>query len=106
MATTEFTTPAGAGGQFLRLVTTVLSRAVALWQAYRNRRAIAHLLAFDEHMLRDIGVTAGDVRAAMGAPISDDPSRYLAAFARERRAAFRANAREGQARSRIRPVNR
>jgi len=106
MATTELTTPAGAGGEFLRLVTTALSRAVALWQAYRSRRAIAQLLAFDEHMLRDIGLTSGDVRAAMGTPISDDPSRYLAGFAHERRAAFRANAREERARSRIRPVNR
>jgi len=28
-------------------------------------------------MLRDIGVTRGEVHAAMSAPISDDPSQYL-----------------------------
>ena len=106
MATTEFTPPAGAGGTFLRLLVTGLSRGFTLWQAYRNRRAVAHLLAFDDHMLRDIGVTRGDVHAAMAAPISDDPSHYLAGFAHERRAAFRGHAREERARSRIRPVNR
>jgi uncharacterized protein YjiS (DUF1127 family) len=106
MATTDFPTPAGAGGTFLRLLVTGLSRGFTLWQAYRNRRAVAHMLAFDDHMLRDIGVTRGDVHAAMSAPISDDPSHTLAGFAHERRAAFRANAREKQTRSRIRPVNR
>lgn len=105
MATTEFLTPARSGGRFLHLVGSALGRAAAVVTAYRNRRAIAQLLMFDEHMLRDIGLTSGDVHSAMASRLSDDPSRYLCTAAEERRSAHRAWAREAQARARIRPVD-
>ena len=38
----------------------------ALWRAYRKHRAesisIAHLRAMDDHMLKDIGVSRGEIR--------------------------------------------
>ena len=34
-------------------------------------------------MLRDIGVTQGDVRSAMASPLGEDPSYRLGAMARE-----------------------
>jgi uncharacterized protein YjiS (DUF1127 family) len=87
MATTEFTTPAVAGGTFLRLVGTAASRVVVVWKAWRNRHQVARLLSLDSRMLSDIGITEGDVRSAMAMPISSDPSNHLAALALERRAA-------------------
>ena len=46
-------------------------------------------------MLRDIGLTQGDVRSAMAiAGVGDDPSYRLGVMSRERRAAFRAQARD------------
>ena len=80
MATTEFTTPAGAGGQFLRLARQPGRRRArhALAGLSQPPRAVARLLVLDDRMLRDIGVTRGDVHAAMASPISDDPSRHLA----------------------------
>ena len=90
MATTEFTTPAPAGGSFLRLVGTAATRVVVLWKAWRNRHQVARLLAFDNRMLSDIGITPGDVRSAMAMPVSSDPSSHLADLAQERRTAQRA----------------
>jgi uncharacterized protein YjiS (DUF1127 family) len=35
------------------------------WRAWRDRRELAHL---DDHMLRDLGLTRGDLDAALGQP--------------------------------------
>ena len=45
-------------------------------------------------MLGDIGLTPGDVRSALAAPVGDDPSYRLGVLSIERRAAFRAQAAE------------
>ena len=96
MATTEFTRnpPAGAGDKLLQLVEAGFARLVALWQAARNRRSVVRLLEWDAHMLRDIGLTPGDVRAALSSPVTDDPSYRLGAMSHERRKAAQAAAQE------------
>ncbi|MFN4011771.1 MAG: DUF1127 domain-containing protein [Pannonibacter sp.] len=47
------------------------------WRAFRNRRQIAELTTWTDEQLRDIGLTRGDVRAAMGTPLFADPSSVL-----------------------------
>ena len=94
MATHDYTRPADDSGLFLPLVSAVLQHMAALIQTVQNRRQVAKLLEWDSRMLRDIGVTQGDVRSAMASPLGDDPSYRLGAMARERRYAFHAAARE------------
>lgn len=95
MVTTEFARePAHAGEKLNHLAAAVLARVAGLWRAARNRRSVARLLEWDDRMLRDIGLTAGDVRAVMALPVAEDPSRRLDMLAIERRAAIRAQALE------------
>ena len=96
MATTDLTQspPAGAGAKLLQLAGAGLARLAALWRAARNRRSAARLLEWDDHMLRDIGLTPGDVRSALAARAGHDPSFRLHAMAVERRVAARAAAEE------------
>ncbi len=96
MATTELTqgTRASAGEKLWRLIEATSARLVALWQAARNRRSVAKLLEWDAHMLRDIGLTPGDVRSALSTPVGGDPSSHLNAMAVERHQASRAAAHE------------
>jgi uncharacterized protein YjiS (DUF1127 family) len=102
MATPEFATHATASGRFPRLATAVLGRAVSLWSAWRDHRAVASMLYLDERILRDIGVTEGDIRAVLAVtPARHDPSRRLAAIVAERRADAASAAgvpRQGEAR--------
>jgi uncharacterized protein YjiS (DUF1127 family) len=70
------------------------ARLVALWNAVKNRRSVARLPKWDDHMLSDIGLTRGDVRSALAAPFSEDPSDRLGALQGERRSAARATALE------------
>ena len=51
----------------------------------RNRRDITQLAAFDDRMLRDIGLTRNDVLDAFAEPLWRDPSDILAQRAAERR---------------------
>lgn len=64
------------------------SKAATIWTVVANStlriaRAINHRIAvnsmsnMDEHLLRDIGLTKGDVHRALGASIGDDPSHEL-----------------------------
>jgi len=63
-------------------------------QAYRNRGPVLRMLELDDRMLRDIGITRGDITSALsGSPVSD-PSTRLRIYAVERRAGIRAQARE------------
>jgi uncharacterized protein YjiS (DUF1127 family) len=96
MATTELSqSPSATTGEKLRLaVEAGLARLAALWRSAQNRRKVARLLEWDAHMLRDIGLTPGDVRAAMASPMHDDPSNHLGALSLERRMASHATARE------------
>lgn len=64
------------------------------WTLTRHRRAVRELWRLDDHMLRDIGLTRGDVAAALALPLDKDPSTRLRILAVERRAAHRAQRRE------------
>jgi uncharacterized protein YjiS (DUF1127 family) len=108
MVTTEMTTtsqPATtAGDKFLQAAASAAARIASLWRAVRNRRSVVKLLDWDERMLRDIGLTPGDVRAVLAAPISDDPSYRLGAISIERREALRARMQESHVWLRQRPA--
>lgn len=67
---------------------------VRVWTAYRHRRVVRELLAFDDHMLADIGLRRGDVTAALALPLGSDPSTRLRILSVERRAGTRALRRE------------
>jgi uncharacterized protein YjiS (DUF1127 family) len=96
MATTELTRsrPAGLGERLLLTVEAGLARLTALWRAAQNRRSVARLLEWDDHMLRDVGLTQGDVRSALASGFTDDPSYRLGAMSVERRRAVQAAAKE------------
>ena len=96
MTTTEFTTgrQESAGEKLLLLAIAAAGRAAGFFRAVKNRRSIARLLEWDDRMLRDIGLTRGDVHSVMATPVSEDPSQRLGALAGERRAAIRAQALE------------
>jgi uncharacterized protein YjiS (DUF1127 family) len=53
--------------------------------AIRSRRSVKHLLEWDDRMLSDIGLTRGDVFAAVSGPITDDAGQRLSCLASERR---------------------
>ena len=94
MATYDETRPSSGGTHLAAVVSTLLQNVLAYVEAMRHRRQVAKLLSWDAHMLRDIGLTEGDVRSAMASPMRDDPSYRLDALARERRGAGQAQARE------------
>ncbi|BBE72330.1 DUF1127 domain-containing protein [Oharaeibacter diazotrophicus] len=57
-----------------------LSNAVALAvTVIRNRAAVRSLGDLDDYLLADIGLTRADLREATAVPLTDDPSRLLAA---------------------------
>ncbi|WP_334175930.1 DUF1127 domain-containing protein [Pseudoxanthobacter sp.] len=70
------------------------SAVAAFWVAMRNRRQAHALLSMDDQMLRDIGITRGDVHSVLSGPVHRDPTRRLTVLAVERRAAARATARQ------------
>ncbi len=95
MVTTELSArPAGAGERLQHFIETAFTNAAQMWRAARNRRAVAKLLEWDDRSLRDIGLTASDVRGAMAGGISEDPSCRLASLSTERRQGIRAAAIE------------
>ncbi len=97
MATFDETRHSLTSGLFFPIASAAFQRAVEFVEAVRNRRQVAKLLSWDAHMLRDIGLTQGDVQAAMAAPLREDPSYRLDTMAQERRQAAQAAARERRA---------
>jgi uncharacterized protein YjiS (DUF1127 family) len=85
---------ATVGDRFIELTVIASVWVAGLWRSARNRRTVAKLLDWDERMLRDIGLTRGDVSAVMALPAGQDPSYRLSELSGERRAAIRADARE------------
>jgi len=83
-----------AGERLIELAVTAATWVADLWRTAQNRRSVAKLLEWDERMLRDIGLTRGDVCAVMALPAGQDPSYRLSELSGERRAAIRAEARE------------
>ncbi len=64
----------------LALVRMAVRQVRGLGQALANRRAVNTLQALDDRALKDIGLTRGDVHAALQKPLGEDPSRHLAAL--------------------------
>jgi uncharacterized protein YjiS (DUF1127 family) len=77
----------------------IVNAIASAWRAHRNRLEVRQLLEFDDRALRDIGLTRGDVGAALSSGPFEDPSRRLVVLAVERRAG-----RMMQARERLRAV--
>src|SRR5215467_560588 len=69
-ATTERQSPPGE--RLLGLTAAVSAWIVGAWRTAQNRRSVAKLLEWDERMLRDIGLTGGDVRSVMALPSAQD----------------------------------
>ena len=83
-----------AGERFIGVGVAVFTWVADTWRLASNRRSVAKLLEWDERMLRDIGLTRGDVCSVMALPSGQDPSYRLSELSGERRAALRAEARE------------
>ena len=61
-----------------RLVaSTILDAAKATLRAIVNRRSVNALASWDDRMLKDIGLTRGDLESAIAQPWHRDPSRDL-----------------------------
>ncbi len=91
MATTEFSHSESYG--LRHFVEAGFARVAAMWTAVKNRRSVNNLLYWDDRMLSDIGLTSCDVRGALAARMSEDPSQALRSFSQERKAAVRAHSR-------------
>ncbi len=54
----------------------------------RNRRKLKRLLDLDDHMLKDVGVTRGEIEVATNLPLSTDAATELRRMSLERRRRF------------------
>ncbi len=59
------------------VLSTILDVVAATFRAIANRRAALHVASLDDRMLRDIGLTRGDVDGALAQPWHKDPTRTL-----------------------------
>ena len=86
-------------------ILTVAGRLVNRIREARERRHVVRSLAsFDDHMLRDIGLTRFDLDSALVEPMLADPTLVLADRARELRLHQRAMAQEAQAWAALKPA--
>jgi len=70
---------------------------VRIARAYvRHRGAMRQLVGLDPHQLADLGLTTGDVEAAVAEPLWRDPTARLAVLREERRAAGPSGRDEGR----------
>ncbi len=72
----------------------LVAKFASACRAYVNRGQVFQMLDMDDRMLRDIGLTRGDVVSVLSGPLHLDPTTRLRIFAVERRAGNRAQARE------------
>ncbi|MFG1395548.1 DUF1127 domain-containing protein [Roseixanthobacter pseudopolyaromaticivorans] len=75
------------GAVLATFVLQTLGQGLKVVRAMEHRRAVRALNALDDHMLRDIGLTRGDIRDAAAEPAWVDPSVLLVRRAVERRTA-------------------
>jgi uncharacterized protein YjiS (DUF1127 family) len=68
-----------------RLAGAAVLRVVELIHAWKSRRDMQLLSGFDDRMLRDIGLTRGDLRDAVAEPLWRDPTAILVNRVCERR---------------------
>jgi uncharacterized protein YjiS (DUF1127 family) len=103
MTTHEITHTEGptVGERLQHVVTVSAARVAAVWRAVQNRRAVGRLAEWDDRMLRDVGLTRGDVHAALAGRVAEDPSKRLDVLSSERRSAVRARRREEAVRRRL-----
>jgi len=80
MQTTRILTSAGTSRP------TFAGRLAAFWNAWRNRRAVADLLAMDDRLLSDIGVSRGDIHEALECKAVPPGDMLSARAARQRQA--------------------
>ncbi len=66
-----------------------IRQAVSNVDRARSRRALSGILMFDDHLLRDIGLTRADVIDCLSTPLDGDPADFLEA--RRRRNALAAD---------------
>ena len=92
-----FTASKAAFGRLFRAMVNAVIRHL------RNRSDVRRLMALDEHMLSDIGLTRGDLRAAIRTSGRIPPLTRLTLLAVERRATARALAAERLGRNRRKP---
>ena len=59
------------------ILQNIVGAAQSALKSWNNRRKIASLADFDEHMLADIGLTRNDVREALQLPFSCDVGQEL-----------------------------
>lgn len=84
----------------LSLLLAAARRFVTALERSRERGATRAMLRLDDHMLRDLGLTRGDIVACLSAPLDEDPADFL--HARQRRNAQMAGAgRARQAEARL-----
>ncbi len=83
-----------AGNKAAAFLAGVVAAAAQRIRVWNNRRQVARLLGWDEHMLRDIGLTQGDVYCAMATRVDEDASMQLSMLSLERRFARNADMRE------------
>jgi uncharacterized protein YjiS (DUF1127 family) len=78
---TQLTSPISLSGlaNVAKALARLIVAAIGGWTvAVRRRRIVADLLALDDYMLRDIGVSRQDVESALAAPMYRDASWRLA----------------------------
>jgi uncharacterized protein YjiS (DUF1127 family) len=65
---------------------TAITRFVSRWRAWESHRRNLEMLAHDDGMLADIGLSRADALAAGNQPCWREPRKWLAARAAERQA--------------------
>lgn len=76
------------------LLIAALMGSIQFIKAVARRRHLSQLGGFDDRMLRDIGLTRGDLLDASSGPLWQDPTAVLVVRSVERRAARRMTMRE------------
>ena len=85
---------APAKGFQVALVRKAVAALGQLWTVWKRRREIGNLLEMDDWMLKDIGLSRGDVHDALADRLTHDPSSRLASTAARHLAAERSRARD------------
>ena len=82
---TDFTSSPSSFGHPLM---SFASRAADRAKQIRHRRKLKRLLDLDDHMLKDVGVTRGEIEVATSLPLSVDAATELRRMSLERRRQF------------------
>jgi len=56
---------------------TLLHLGRQAFRSWHNRRKVANLSEFDDHLLCDIGISRSDIRQALDLPFAQDPALEL-----------------------------